>query len=241
MIYDLFHYPKAMKLKVIDHNKADETITIPDKIINQPTNPRFMAQVIRVYEANRRQDTRHTKTRGEVSGGGRKPWRQKGTGRARQGSIRSPQWVGGGVVFGPRKNQNHALELPVKMRKKALQISLLDKIRHQAVTVVSSTNLKKISTKEAHNWLKSIQPPSGQILIVSEKSNPTLALSTRNIPGVENIDIQMLNAYEIIAHSRIILEKGVLAKILGILLEKEKLPADAGKKPIVSRRQMQKS
>lgn len=198
-----------MQIPIVDKTETKEFVTIPDKLINQPINPRFIAQVVRIYLSNQRQDTAHTKTRGEVSGGGRKPWRQKGTGRARHGSIRSPLWVGGGVIFGPR-NQNHHLQLSAKNRVKARQLLLIDLIKNQRLKAVSSIGIKQPKTKVVTNWLVKLQVPGGKILIIPEKLNVNLLIGGRNIPGVSVVEKKFVNPYHLLTHNIVIVESSVI-------------------------------
>lgn len=206
-----------MQLPIIDQADNQESITIPDQIVNQSINERFIAQVIRGLQANRRQDTVQTKTRGEVSGGGRKPWRQKGTGRARQGSIRAPQWVGGGIVFGPRKNRHHTLKVNQSARKKAKLLLLIDKIKHQAVTVIKFLpDFNPPKTQSARSWLEALPIAGGRILIIGQKIQTNFGLSIRNIPGIDYTTVGELNAYDLIRCDWIVIENSALQQLMSI-------------------------
>lgn len=206
-----------MQLPLADPTKTITTINIPDELVNQPINRRFIAQVIRGLIANRRQDTVHTKTRGQVRGGGRKPWRQKGTGRARHGSIRSPIWVGGGVVFGPQKERSHAVSLSRTVRQLARRLLLIDKIKHQAVTVVSSIPADRPKTKLMRAWLEGLKIPEGKILLITDEIQGRVLLASRNIPGVETIAKTQVNAYDLISHNHVVIEKAALEDLLDLL------------------------
>lgn len=204
-----------MQIPIIDKIETKDHLFIPDEVANRPINPRFIAQVARVYLANERQDTSSTKKRGEVSGGGRKPWRQKGTGRARHGSIRSPLWTGGGVVFGPTKDRNHHLALSVKNRAKAKQLLLVDLIKGQRLKVVSSIDVKQPKTKVVTDWLVNLQVPAGKILIITNRLNVNLSIGGRNIPGVSVVEQQFVNPHHLLAHNLVIVESQVLQDWLG--------------------------
>ncbi len=172
----------------------------------------LIEQAIVTILANRRPVLAHTKTRGDVRGGGIKPWRQKGTGRARQGSIRSPQWKGGGVVHGPRKNRNYSIKMNAQARRKALKMVLSDKAQTEHLTVVDTIALKAAKTKEFAAILKAL--PIGKTrLVVLPKTDLSLVKAGRNIPGVTFIRADSLNTYDIVRHNRLI----VLAEALPVI------------------------
>ncbi|MDY0231233.1 MAG: 50S ribosomal protein L4, partial [Candidatus Saccharicenans sp.] len=149
------------------------------------------------YLANQRQGTASTKSRKEVSGGGRKPWRQKGTGRARAGSVRSPLWRHGGIVFGP-KPRDYSYSLPKKAKRNALKSALLAKFSEQQVLVVNEIKINEPRTKEAINWLESLKLDSA--LIIDSGENKNLFLSVRNIPEVKAVDEKHLNVYDVLKY-----------------------------------------
>lgn len=199
-----------MKIPIIDQTETKNHLVIPDKVVNQPINPRFIAQVMRVYLSNERQDTASTKTRGEVSGGGRKPWRQKGTGRARHGSIRSPLWVGGGVTFGPRKNRHHQLHLSAKAKVKARQLLLINLIKNQSLKVVSQIDIQQPKTKAVVDWLVKLQIPVGSVLIVPDEPTTNLLIGSRNIAGVSVIAKSLVNPYHLLSNNWVVVESSVI-------------------------------
>lgn len=133
--------------------------------------------------ANARQSLAHTKTKGEVRGGGKKPWKQKGTGRARQGSTRSPQWVGGGVVFGPRKERDYSVKINKKMKRLVMAMVLSDKVANDRLLVLESYPIKIGKTKEMSTVLKKL-PVKGSVLCLQTPSDPMLARSVRNLPKI---------------------------------------------------------
>lgn len=215
-----FSKPKETSKKtlapIIDINgRAQGTMELPKEVFGQKPNSALLAQAIRVYAANSSTFAAHTKTRAEVRGGGAKPWRQKGTGRARAGSSRSPLWVGGGVAHGP-KTRKQRLTLPKKMRRKALLQALSSKLQTNSIYIVS--NLEKIEpkTKIIASLLSKInQKPQRTLLIISQDSplkTHNVKLATRNIPHVTVSAFENLNAYEIIKYQRVLFSKEAIPK-----------------------------
>ena len=149
------------------------------------------------YLANQRQGTASTKTKAEVSGGGRKPWRQKGTGRARTGSNRSPLWRHGGTTFGPRP-RDYGYELPKKARKNALKSALAAKLGDNLLLIINEINISQPKTKEAAAWLKNLKIDSA--LIVESRENKNLFQAVRNIPEVKAVDGEKLNTYDVLRY-----------------------------------------
>ncbi len=188
--------------------KETEVITLPKEIFGQDINQTLLSQAVRVWQANQRQGNAHTKTRGEVRGGGKKPWRQKGTGRARQGSIRSPLWVGGGITFGPR-TRDFAMKLSSKMRQAALRSALSAKL--DDVVVVKDFNLKEPKTKLAATAFKKLGLSGKTLVILPEYSKEAL-LATRNMPSINLTTARDLSTYEVLAADKLVLAKDSLAK-----------------------------
>jgi len=162
------------------------------------------------YLANNRQGTKSTKTRAEVRGGGRKPWRQKGTGRARQGSIRSPQWTGGGVVFAP-KPRDFSFKLNKKLKRLALKSVLTDKARNGNLIVLDEINLPEVKTKTMMGVCKSLSV--NKALFVMDGSNKNVMLSARNIPTVKTAGVNTINVYDILNHESLVVTKEAVQKI----------------------------
>lgn len=191
--------------------KSAGTVTLPKEIFGQSINKKLIAQAIRVYQTNISTHTAHTKTRGEVHGGGAKPWRQKGTGKARAGSSRSPLWVGGGKIFGPRY-RDVKLSLPQKMRHGALISALSAKAVAKEIVVI--TGLEKIDpkTKVVSNLIKSTGFSVPALFVVPAK-NENLKLAIRNIARVSMDTATNLNAYTLLAHKHILLSKEAIEKI----------------------------
>lgn len=190
--------------------KSQGTISLPKEIFGVKPNERLLAQAFRVYTANLHRHTASTKTRGQVRGGGVKPWRQKGTGRARAGSRRSPLWVGGGTVFGPTPRDSK-LALPQKMKHKALIYALSKQTSQGNIKVIS--NIDKISpkTKIVAHLLSKIAEKGSTTFITSAKIE-NLKLATRNIPEVFVETAQNVNAYKVLAPKNLLVERVAIEK-----------------------------
>jgi large subunit ribosomal protein L4 len=190
-----------------------ETKKILDKnIFEVPMNSNLVHQIATSQMSNRRQVVAHTKTRGEVSGGGKKPWRQKGTGKARHGSIRSPIWVGGGVTFGPRNERNFKKDVPKKMKRKALFMLLTEKLKNDSLIIVDSFDIKEIKTKEVKKMIDSLDL-KGSVLIALEDLNETIIKSVRNIEKVATIQAKDLNCLDVLTYKYLVVTKKGIEKI----------------------------
>ncbi len=185
-------------------------ITLADDIFDVPIKPYLIYEVVKWQLACRRAGTASTKTRGEVRGGGRKPWRQKGTGRARQGSIRAPHWVGGGVVFGP-KPRSWAYSLPKKVRKQALKIALTSKLKSGRLRVVDNIKLDEIKTKKFIGIMKNLGLPKA--LIVTPERNKELELASRNVSEFQVMPREGLNVYDILRYDHLVILQNAIPKI----------------------------
>ncbi len=178
-------------------------IELPSYIFEEAWNPDLVHQIVEGYRANKRRGTAHTKDRSEVRGGGRKPWRQKGTGRARHGSIRSPIWRGGGVTFGPRKEKNYKHVLPKKMRRKALFSALSKKLKDKEILFLQDFEIKEPRTKEFLKvWRPFVKSLSflqhGRVRIVLPGYNKSFLLATRNLDDLDVFEAKDLNALEVL-------------------------------------------
>ena len=170
-----------------------------------------MHEVVVNYLANQRQGTQSTKTRTEVRGGGIKPWRQKGTGRARQGSIRAPQWVGGGVALGP-KPRDYRYTLNKKVRRPALKSALTAKLQDSEVIVLDSFEAPEIKTKQVANLLKNLNVTE-KALIVLPENDKNIVASAKNIKGVDTTYVGTINTYEVLSHTKCIILKDAVTKL----------------------------
>lgn len=185
-------------------------IELNDSIFAIEANEHVMHLAVVQYLANQRQGTQSAKTRAEVRGGGRKPWRQKGTGRARQGSIRSPQWKGGGVVFAP-KPRDYSFKLNRKVKRLALQSALSTKVTEGKIIVVDELSLPEIKTKEMAKVLGNLK--CEKALIVMNGSNTNVMLSTRNIPDVKTASVNTINVYDLLKYNTLVMTKEAVEKI----------------------------
>lgn len=200
------------KISVFDikGNKVSDT-ELNDAVWGVEPNVPVMHTVVVNYLANRRQGTQSTLTRTEVSGGGRKPWRQKGTGHARQGSTRSPQWTHGGVALGP-KPRSYRYTVNKKVRRLAMKSALSSKLADGDVIVLDSIEFEAIKTKNVIEMLKALSA-DGKALIVNTAVDEKLIKSARNIPGVKTALVNTLNVYDILNHDKFIVSLDAVAKI----------------------------
>jgi large subunit ribosomal protein L4 len=205
------------QVDVIDReNKAVGKIDLPPEIFGTEVRKALLHEVVRNYLANMRQGSASTKTRGLVSGGGRKPWRQKGTGRARAGSIRSPLWRGGGTVFGPRP-RDYSYKLPKKMKWTALSSALSAKLSDGELMVVEELSLPEPKTRLLVGLLRGLGLDGSTLIVLPEKDG-VLELAARNIPRVDVARVSELNAYAILSHEKVVLTRGAVEKMREVYL-----------------------
>jgi len=189
-------------------NRISE-IDLDDTVFGAKVDKHLFHEVVKMQLANRRGGNACTKTRSEVSGGGVKPWSQKGTGRARSGSTRSPLWVGGGVVFGP-KPRDYSYSLPKKVRKAALKSALSLKHKEGKLLIVDNLNLEEIKTRSFVNLLKKLEVEEALII---DNDNFNLERSARNVPGVKVLRPEGLNVYDILRYEYLLVTKQGVEKI----------------------------
>ena len=198
-------------VKVYDiEGKEVETLELNDSIFGVEINEHLMHLAVVGQLANSRQGTQSAKTRSEVSGGGRKPWRQKGTGHARQGSTRSPQWTGGGIVFAP-KPRDYSFKMNKKEKNLALKSVLTTKVAENKFIVVDGLSFDEIKTKNMVNVLKNLEVKKA--LVVTDDDNKNVTLSSRNIPGVKTAFTNTINVYDILKYDKMVVAKDVISKI----------------------------
>lgn len=196
-----------MELKIYDMNAKERgNIAIPKNLIADEVSKYFLHEVIKYYLANQRVGTASTKTRAEVSGGGRKPWRQKHTGRSRQGSIRSPLWKGGGVVFGP-KPRDYSLDMPKRKLKLALKQVLTQRMKDGCVYIFETFSFSQPKTKNIVNIINALSLKDKKILIVLSEINDATLKSIRNYPKLDYVSANDVNAYDVINSEVIIMDK----------------------------------
>lgn len=204
--------------KVALFNQAGQQIgdiELSDAVFGIEPNNHVLYDAIIMQQASLRQGTHATKTRAEVSGGGRKPWRQKGTGRARQGSIRAPQWVGGGTVFGPQP-RSYAYKLPKKVRRLALKSALSAKVKENEIVVLDGLQFAAPKTKEMVKVLNNLNVDK-KALVVTGEFEENVALSARNIPGVKFVTAEGVNVLDLVAHDKLIITKDAVQKVEEVL------------------------
>lgn len=197
-----------MNIKVYNQIGEEQgQVKLPKEIFELEINDDLVHQVVVSQMSNKRQGNAHTKERGEVRGGGKKPWMQKGTGRARAGSIRSPIWRGGGITFGPRNERNYKKTIPTKMRRKAMFMVLSAKAKNNFILLIDTLKFDKVSTKEMNGIIGKLPVKTGSVLIVLPDMDKHLILSTRNIPRTKTIQAKDLNALDLLNFKYLLMPK----------------------------------
>lgn len=200
-------------LDVVDmENQKVGQVSLDDAVFGAPVKPHLVHEVVVMQLKNRRQGTASTKRRSEVSGGGRKPWRQKGTGRARQGSIRAPQWRHGGIVFGP-KPRDYSYLVPKPVRRAALCSALSAKVQEGNVIVLDRLTLERISTKAFRRILGALGTDDKKTLVILPGKEETISLSARNLPNVKILPVKGLNVYDVLLHEKLVVTRESLPLI----------------------------
>jgi large subunit ribosomal protein L4 len=204
--------------------KAEEvgTIALPEKIFKVKKNGDLLNQALVTYLANQRQVLAHTKTKGEVRGGGKKPWKQKGTGRARAGSSRSPLWIGGGVTFGPRNERNFKKKINRKMNQRAIFMVLTDRFNDSSLAILENLEMTEYKTKSFNEMLKQLEnkifkvdakKEKRSVLLINDKNTEQTKVSGRNLSGVELINLDNINIFDVLKYKKIVLTQNAV-KIL---------------------------
>ena len=196
--------------------QTGEEIELMDYVFGVDFNEPVVHQAVVMQQANERQGTHATKTRGMVRGGGKKPWKQKGTGRARAGSVRSPLWVGGGTVFGPSP-RSHAKDMPRKARRLAIRCALSAKVADGSLVIVDGLNFTEPKTKAAVDMLKGFEAVDKKALIITDGENENVELSSRNIDKVKALSNDCLNVFDILNADKVLLAKDAVARIEEVL------------------------
>ncbi|RKW53161.1 MAG: 50S ribosomal protein L4 [Lachnospiraceae bacterium] len=200
------------KIDVLDINgNVVEQMEISEDIFAVEVNEHCVYEAVKNHLANRRQGTQSAKTRAEVRGGGKKPWRQKGTGRARQGSTRSPQWIGGGVVFAP-KPRDYSYKINKKIKRIALKSVLTDKVQNNKLVVLNELVISDAKTKAFAQVMKNLQLSGVKTLFVTKENDPEVVRSGRNIKGVDITFANLINTYDIINHEVLVMTKDAVIK-----------------------------
>jgi large subunit ribosomal protein L4 len=206
----------VVKVKNLENQETGE-LELQDVVFAAPLNKALIYEAVKCYLANQRQGTVSTKTRGEVSGAGRKLWKQKGTGRARVASIRSPLWKGGGNVHGP-KPRDWGYSIPKKMRRGALRSVLSERLREGGLLVLENFNLPDHKTKNLLKVLKNLGGDK-KALLVDLKDNNNLTLSARNLERVKRVSSDSVNIYDLLNHEQLIFSKEAIMQLQTILLK----------------------
>ena len=201
--------PKTALLSLKGEKIKD--IKLDDNVWGITPNDQVVYEHINLFMANRRQGTHATKTRSDVSGGGRKPWRQKGTGNARQGSTRAVQWVGGGVAFAP-KPRNYSYTLPKKVRRLAMKCALSSKVQNNEMIVLDALNMEAPKTKEFKAMLNNIKAGKKALVVMAEK-NENVIKSAANLQGVETALVNTINVYDILKYDSFVITTDAVKKV----------------------------
>ena len=194
----------------IDGKKVKE-LELNENVFGIEPNENVVHSVVVNYLANQRQGTQNTKTRAEVSGGGRKPWRQKGTGRARQGSIRAPQWIKGGIALGPR-SRSYTYKVNKKEKRLAIKSILSSKVSSNELVVVDKLQLKEIKTAEMVKIFANLKV-EGKALVLLPENNENVQKSARNIEGVKTLTVNTINAYDLLKYSKLVITEDTVKKL----------------------------
>ncbi len=212
-----------MFMKVTIHNQQGEKLKetlLPKRIFEVEVNNDLIHQVVVSQMANKRKSIAHTKNRGEVRGGGKKPWRQKGLGRARHGSIRSPIWIGGGVTFGPRKDRIFKKRIPKKMKRLALFMVLSAKVKNNLLIVLDDLKISEPKTQSMVKVLNKVIPKKESSLIALPELNKNIILATKNIPHAKTIQARDLNCLDIVSSKYLIMPETSIEVIEKTFLKK---------------------
>ncbi len=191
-------------------NEKTGTVDLPENIFGVKWNSDLVHQVLTVQMANRRKTLADTKDRSEVRGGGRKPWRQKGTGRARHGSIRSPLWKGGGVTFGPLKEKNFSRKINQKMKQLAVFAIISKKLAEQEIKVIDTLKLEDHKTKNLANLAKKFILAKESLLLIPNRENKNIYMAARNLAKVGVLSPESLNVYDLLKYRKILLDQGAI-------------------------------
>lgn len=186
-------------------------IELSDNIFGIPVHQQALHDAVTMHLAGKRRGTHDTKTRSQVRGGGRKPWRQKGTGRARHGSIRSPIWRGGGIVFGPHP-RDYSFRVPKKVRRLAMKSALSSKVDGGSLVVLDELKFDLPKTKDMIKVLENLKVNNKALVVTAEKEEAVIK-SARNIPGVKPVSVPGLNVYDLLAHNTLLITKDAVARV----------------------------
>ncbi len=208
----------SKKIDVKNQNgEKVKDINLKDNIWNIEPNDAVLHNDLIAKMANARQGSASTKDRSEVSGGGRKPWRQKGTGNARQGSIRAPQWRGGGIVFGPTPNKNYTKKMNKKEKRLALKSALAYKVKDKELIVLDAIKFESSKTKEMVNFLNKLNLTNHKVLIVLDELDENICLAGRNLGNVQIVLVNELNSLDLVSADNLLITESALTKLEEVL------------------------
>jgi len=232
------------KIAVLKQNgdKSGE-IELLDKLFKVKINKQILYQSLISQRSNARSGNAHAKTRAEISGGGKKPWKQKGTGNARAGSSRSPLWIGGGVTFGPRNTRTWQKRIPASFKRCGILMALTNKADNHKLIVIDDLKFEKISTKNAVEMIEKLPIKEGSILIILDKSEQKLELSFRNLSYLKTLTINNLNIYDIVKYDYLVITKNAIKSLEDLYFKtkpadkeiKKEAPAKSEKAPSPSK------
>ena len=203
-----------IKVKLYDFQGKETGEEILDpKLFGVEADPELVHEMVTAQQKNSRDVIAHTKGRSEVRGGGKKPWRQKGTGRARHGSIRSPLWIGGGITFGPTKLRNFSVKVNKKVKQKALAMVLSDKVANDKLVLVESYNMPEAKTKVLQTALAKLPTKNRPTLVVTKNAEENIVKASKNLPRVETINFGSLNLVDLMKKEYLVINKELLKKV----------------------------
>ncbi len=203
-----------IKVKLYDFQGKETGEEILDpKLFGVEADPEIVHEMVVAQQKNSRDVLAHTKGRAEVRGGGKKPWRQKGTGRARHGSIRSPLWIGGGITFGPTKLRNFSVKVNKKVKQKALAMVLSDKVANDKLVLVESYNMPEAKTKVLQTALAKLPTKNRPTLVVTKNAEENIVRASKNLPRVETINFGSLNLVDLMKKEYLVINKELLKKV----------------------------
>ena len=203
-----------IKVKLYDFQGKETGEEILDpKLFGVEADPEIVHEMVVAQQKNSRDVLAHTKGRAEVRGGGKKPWRQKGTGRARHGSIRSPLWIGGGITFGPTKFRNFSVKVNKKVKQKALAMVLSDKVANDKLVLVESYNMPEAKTKVLQTAFSKLPNKNRPTLVVTKNAEENIVRASKNLPRVETINFGSLNLVDLMKKEYLVINKELLKKV----------------------------
>lgn len=197
------------------HNEVVGQLALAEQVFNYSASKTLVWEAVRAFRANQRKGTHATRNRSQVRGGGAKMWKQKGTGRARMGSRRSPLWRGGGTVFGPQP-RDYSQAFPKKKRRGAVKLVLTDKLRSQKLLVLDDLQLESHRSKEFLNLLRVLEL-EGKVLVIDDLENRNLFLSTRNLPQIKLVPSSGVNVYDLLRHDHVVFSRRALLQLQEVL------------------------